>query len=96
MLLILRVRMMADAKKYMEGHTPSKYWSVAKKNHAIAQRFKKMKNPMIQCIKCGKMIWHDHLSIQRHMDLDHIRDRAINQEVGWKFVPGTGRNKKVI
>jgi len=55
-----------------------------------------MKNPMIQCIKCGKMIWHDHLSIQRHMDLDHIRDRAINQEVGWKFVPGTGRNKKVI
>jgi len=75
---------------------PSKYWSNAKKNHAIAQRFKKMKEPFVNCPECGKNIWHDHLSIQRHMDLEHIKDRAINQEIGWKIVPGTGRNKRII
>ena len=81
---------------YLVRRPPSKYWSIAKKNHAIAQRFKQMKNPMVLCPECGKNIWHDHLSIQRHMDLEHIRDRAKNQEIGWKFVPGTGRNKRII
>jgi len=93
---MMRVKMMVDARKYMQSHRPSKYWSIAKKNHAIAQRFKKMKHPFVMCPKCGKNLWHDHLSIQRHMDLDHIKDRAINQEIGWKYVPGTGRNKRII
>jgi len=81
---------------YLYRRTPSKYWSDAKKKQAIALRFKLMKHPMINCPECGKNIWHDHLSIQRHMDLVHIRDRAKNQEIGWKYVPGTGRNKRVI
>jgi len=81
---------------YITRRKPSKYMTIAEKNKSIAQRFKLMKNPMVHCPECGKNIWHDHLSIQRHMDLNHIKDRSNNQEVGWKFVPSTGRNNKLI
>ncbi len=66
------------------------------RDYLARAKFLKMPNPFVVCRSCGKEIWHDHMNIQRHMTECHIRDRILNQELGWKFVPSEGRNKRLI
>ena len=66
------------------------------KDYLSRAKFLKMKDPFVYCPDCGKQIWHDHNNIQRHYTLEHINDRVIKREKGYKFVPGPGRNKRII
>jgi len=81
---------------YLIKRPSQKYKSILERKEDWKAMIRKMPQPMIRCMDCGRYFWHDHTNFQRHILEEHVKDKPSLRDRGWRFVPGTGRNKRVI